>query len=90
LGKLQYWNASSYDETLLRFPEFTHEVTNRYLLVTDLQGVKGTDGHYYLTDPVILCQDLSRFGSTNLGGHFMEKCLASTRSLLEERGRYLV
>jgi Alpha-kinase family/von Willebrand factor type A domain len=85
-----YWNVHSFDESLLRFTEFTHQVTNRYLLVTDLQGVKGRDGHYYLTDPVILCQDLGRFGSTNLGGHFMDKCLASTRSLLEERGRYLV
>jgi hypothetical protein len=85
-----YWNVERVDESLLRFTEFTYEVTNGYLVVTDLQGVRGKNGHYYLTDPVLLCQDLSRFGNTNLGEQFMAKCLASTRSLLEERGRYLV
>jgi hypothetical protein len=85
-----YWRAECLDESLLRFAEFTYEVTNHYMMVTDLQGVRGRNGHYYLTDPVILCRDLRRFGNTNLGQEFMAKCLASTRSLLEERGRYLV
>jgi hypothetical protein len=85
-----YWNMERADESLLRFTEFTYEVTNGYLVVTDLQGSRGRNGHYYLTDPVLLCQDLNRFGNTNLGEQFMLKCLASTRSLLEERGRYLV
>lgn len=84
-----FWNVNVVDESLLRFSYFTYQVTKGYLMVVDLQGVR--DGQtYYLTDPAILCRDLGRFGSTNLGDKFLSKCLASTRYLLEERGRYSV
>jgi Alpha-kinase family len=80
-----YWNQDCLDETLLRFTEFTYQTTGGYLMVTDLQGVrKGAE--YYLTDPVVLCQDVLRFGSTNLGEAFMQKCISATWALMKEKG----
>ena len=52
-------------------------------MVTDLQGVK-SDGVFYLTDPVILCKDILRFGNNNLGKIFMKKCMESTKTHFEE------
>lgn len=80
-----YWNDDEIDETLLRFTLYTYEITGEYLMVTDLQGIR-KDGVYYLTDPVILCNDLLRFGNTNLGRPFMKKCLESTRAYLADNG----
>ena len=37
-----------------------------------------------LTDPVVLCTDLSRFSSTNLGTEAIAKCLASAKQHLAE------
>lgn len=73
-----YWNDAALDEqtALVHFVEWTHKVTKGYLLVADLQGVY--DYHtksYLLTDPVILCTDVLRFGNTNLGPKFMERVL---------------
>jgi Alpha-kinase family/von Willebrand factor type A domain len=80
-----YWNHDFLDETLLRFTEFTYQATNGYLMVTDLQGVrKGKD--FYLTDPVVLCKDVLRFGCTNLGETFMQKCIDATWALMKEKG----
>lgn len=80
-----YWNDEELNETLLRFTDFTFVATNGYLIVTDLQGVrKGND--FFLTDPVILCEDVLRFGHTNLGEKFMKKCIDSTRAILSENG----
>ena len=70
------------DEWLLRFALWTYEVTGGYLMVTDLQGVLTAEG-YTLTDPVVLCTDLTRFGSTNLGAEMMARCRASTEAHLE-------
>jgi hypothetical protein len=50
-------------------------------MVVDLQGVKA-DGKFILTDPVVLCTDTSRFGCTNLGKGFMQKCRASAKAYL--------
>lgn len=52
-------------------------------MVTDLQGVR-KDYECVLTDPVILCEDLMRFGHTNLGEKFQNKCIDTTRALLDE------
>lgn len=80
-----YWNPDFLDETLLRFTEFTCQATQGYLMVTDLQGVrKGKD--FYLTDPVVLCKDVLRFGCTNLGETFMQKCIEATWALMKEKG----
>jgi len=79
-----YWNQDCID-SLLRFTEFTYQATNKYLMVTDLQGIrKGNE--FYLTDPVILCKDVLRFGHTNLGEKFMKKCCDATRSVMAENG----
>ena len=52
-------------------------------MVVDLQGVRGPDG-YVLTDPVILCKDEMRFGSTNMGVEAMERVKASATAHLAE------
>jgi len=80
-----YWAEDLLDETLLCFTRWTHDVTEGYLMVTDLQGVKHGN-NYYLTDPVILCKDVIRFGNTNLGEKFMKKCIDATLSHLKENG----
>ena len=54
-------------------------------MVTDLQGVKHGNT-FTLTDPVILCRDFLRFGDSNLGPLFMQKCLEATRALMHENG----
>lgn len=80
-----YWNEDHMDETLLRFCVFSYEITEGYLMLTDLQGVK--DGQeFVLTDPAILCKDILRFGNTNLGEKVMKKCLDSTLAYMSEKG----
>ncbi len=79
-----YWDEDVLDESLLLFTKFTHEITHGYLLVSDLQGVRKGDC-FYLTDPVILCKDILRFGDTNLGERFIKKCIKATNAHLEER-----
>jgi len=56
-------------------------VTDGYMMVVDLQGVHTADG-YLLTDPVILCEDVTRFGKTNLGRVAMLRCNASIGTFL--------
>lgn len=80
-----YWNPTEIDESLLRFTAYTHQITDGYLMATDLQGIK--DGNqFYLTDPVLLCKDESRFGNTNLGQAMMKKCIRATHALMKENG----
>ena len=55
------------------------------MMVTDLQGVRHGN-EYILTDPAILCKDNTRFGETNLGGTFIDKCMTATEAMLEEYG----
>ncbi|KAL3798707.1 hypothetical protein HJC23_004458 [Cyclotella cryptica] len=80
-----YWDGDHLDETLLRFTKYTYEVTSGYIIVTDLQGVQ-KGNQFYLTDPVILCKDILRFGNTNLGEKFIAKCIESTVGHLKENG----
>lgn len=80
-----YWAETELSQTLLAFCKYTHDVTKGYLIVTDLQGVKC--GHdFFLTDPVILCKNPLRFGSTNVGTDFMKRCIGSTNKYLEWNG----
>lgn len=52
------------------------------MMVMDLQGVKHHDG-WLLTDPCVLCEDTSRFGSGNLGPYAMGRCIKGLISLLD-------
>uniref|UniRef100_A0AC35FT87 Alpha-type protein kinase domain-containing protein n=1 Tax=Panagrolaimus sp. PS1159 TaxID=55785 RepID=A0AC35FT87_9BILA len=56
---------------LTAFSHWTYQVTNKKLMVVDLQGIitKSPEGHYtaVLTDPAIHCIDETRFGRMNLG-----------------------
>eukprot|EP00929_Paragymnodinium_shiwhaense_P110809 TRINITY_DN7806_c0_g1_i1.p1 TRINITY_DN7806_c0_g1~~TRINITY_DN7806_c0_g1_i1.p1 ORF type:complete len:915 (-),score=234.25 TRINITY_DN7806_c0_g1_i1:369-3113(-) len=67
------WWEADVPETLLHFSRFTHQVTQGHMMVVDLQGVR-TDAGWLLTDPCLLCDDTSRFGSGNLGPHAMARC----------------
>jgi hypothetical protein len=80
-----YWDTDHVDDTLLRFSEWTYKVTSGYLMITDLQGVK-SGSRVYLTDLVVLCTDVDRFGYTNLGEPFMKKSLDAIRAIREEKG----
>jgi len=77
------WQEEHLDESLLRFTVFAYETTGGYLVVADLQGVK-KGNIFTLTDPAVICQDPLRFGDSNLGGAFVEKCIESTRALMKE------
>jgi len=85
-NNLGYWNPETLDEWLLRFSLFTSEATGGHMMVADLQGVRTADG-YVLTDPVVLCKDEMRFGSTNMGSEAMERVTASAHAHLAEMGR---
>ena len=82
-NNLGFWNPDTLDEWLLRFSLWTLEATSGHMMVVDLQGVRGPDG-YVLTDPVILCKDEMRFGSTNMGVEAMERVKASATAHLAE------
>mmetsp|Transcript_47683 Transcript_47683/g.102123 ORF Transcript_47683/g.102123 Transcript_47683/m.102123 type:complete len:1070 (+) Transcript_47683:107-3316(+) len=71
-------------KTLMEFSRFTHEVTKGHLMVVDLQGVFSAEEGWILTDPCILSEDLTRFGSGNMGPHALDRSLASLKVLLDE------
>ena len=83
-NNLGYWDEEILNESLLRFTKWTHTITDGYLVVTDLQGIK-KENSFTLSDPAILCTDHLRFGGTNLGPKGINKCMKSTTSLLAER-----
>jgi len=64
-------------EVAIAFSHFTHDVTEGYLLVCDLQGVSSIDEKgketLLLTDPAIHCSKHLRFGKTNLSHHGINK-----------------
>jgi hypothetical protein len=64
---------AKYSTTLLAFAHWTWHITDRYLIVVDLQGIKGADNTFILTDPAIHCMNELRFGETNLGENGMIK-----------------
>jgi hypothetical protein len=80
-----HWNEDHLDESLLRFTNYTYKISQGYLMVADLQGIrKGQE--FILTDPVILCKYVLRFGNTNLGETFMQKCVDATQAYTKENG----
>jgi len=80
-NNIGWWEADA-DELLMRFMRWTHEVTEGHMMVVDLQGIKTDDG-FILTDPCILCADVTRFGSGNLGPRALERCLTSLAARLD-------
>jgi len=77
-----YWEEDLLDQWLLKFALWTYRATGGFLMVSDLQGVRDASG-FRLTDPVILCTDLARFGTTNLGAEMLQRYRASTERHLE-------
>ena len=71
---------------LLRFSRWTHDFTKGYMMVTDLQGTRHSRG-FSLTDPVILCRDLDRFGPTNFTHVQMSECLGAIEHALKAGSR---
>lgn len=70
-------NEEDYATALNAFSHWTYQATNKYLIVTDLQGFKNDDV-YVLTDPAITCtEDWERFSSTNLAIKGVEKFFKS-------------
>lgn len=55
-----------FSATLAAFSHWTHEVTNGFLMVVDIQGVRSGE-EFILTDPAIHCVATEKFGQTNLG-----------------------
>jgi len=80
------WDLNILAKELLLFTKFTYEATNGYMLVSDLQGVVDSSHNYILTDPAVLCQDVDRFGSVNLGKAAMDATYEMARKLLQELG----
>jgi hypothetical protein len=67
---------------LLRFSEWTHTWTDGFMMVTDIQGAETARG-YTLTDPAVLCKDLSRFQPTNFHRSQLIMCLSAIRHALK-------
>mmetsp|Transcript_41651 Transcript_41651/g.118799 ORF Transcript_41651/g.118799 Transcript_41651/m.118799 type:complete len:1081 (-) Transcript_41651:19-3261(-) len=80
-NNIGWWEPDA-DPLLMRFTRWTHEATEGYMMVVDLQGVRTSDG-FLLTDPCILCTDVSRFGSGNLGPRSLERCLRALQARLD-------
>jgi len=80
-NNIGWWEPGA-DELLMKFMRWTHAITEGHMMVVDLQGVRTVDG-FVLTDPCILCADVTRFGSGNLGPRALERCLASLSTRLD-------
>ncbi|KAF0541053.1 kinase-like protein [Gigaspora margarita] len=77
-AKFKKFNVNSgliteFHSILEAFAHFTYKYTEGYLVVYDLQGAD-LHNEFLLTDPVIHCVDLLRFGITNLGNGGIQKC----------------
>ena len=59
-------DEKEYSASIQAFSHWTYNISGKYLIVVDLQGMK-SGSTFLLTDPVIHCKDLLRFGRTNLG-----------------------
>ena len=81
-------NPKPENRTLLEFAKWTHEWTDGFMMATDLQGGK-TSGGWVLTDPAMLCQDLSRFGPTNFNEAQLTMCYGGALHALRN-GRSLI
>ncbi|KAF0426412.1 kinase-like protein [Gigaspora margarita] len=77
-AKFKRFNVNSgiiteFHSILEAFAHFTYQYTDGYLVVYDLQGVD-LENEFLLTDPAIHCNDLLRFGITNLGIKGIQLC----------------
>lgn len=71
-------NEEDYSVVLNAFSHWSYQATDKYLIVTDLQGFKTGGDEYVLTDPAITCvQEPLRFSSTNLAVKGVEKFFRS-------------
>jgi len=61
-------------DDIIRLALWSYDFSGGYVLLSDLQGVE-TSEEIRLTDPAILCRDLSRFGPTNFHESQMRLCL---------------
>eukprot|EP00933_Yihiella_yeosuensis_P079479 TRINITY_DN921_c2_g2_i1.p1 TRINITY_DN921_c2_g2~~TRINITY_DN921_c2_g2_i1.p1 ORF type:complete len:736 (+),score=138.08 TRINITY_DN921_c2_g2_i1:243-2210(+) len=81
-NNIGWWEPGA-PRALMEFSRFTHQATKGHMMVVDLQGMRTKSG-WLLTDPCILCEDIQRFGSGNLGSHAMDRCLATLKVHLDE------
>jgi serine/threonine-protein phosphatase PP1 catalytic subunit len=81
-NKIGWWHPKV-DKTLMRFTQWSYEVTHGHLMVVSLKGM-ATSAGWTLVDPCILCVDTSRFGNGNLGHRAMELCLQKLEKALGE------
>jgi len=82
-------NPKPENRTLLEFAKWTHDWTDGFMMASDLQGGKTsntatTTRGWVLTDPAMLCQDLSRFGPTNFHQAQLEMCYEGAEHALEK------
>jgi hypothetical protein len=69
LGTFKKWTNNfggipERNRDIVKFAKWTHEVSDGYLLVSDIQGVENAT-QIFLTDPAVICTDDKRFGPTN-------------------------
>ncbi len=85
-GEFKKWTTNAggillRNNDLFRFSAWTYDFSSRYLLLTDIQGIENSS-EIVLTDPAILCTDLTRFGPTNFHPSLMTVCLESLQHAL--------
>lgn len=78
-------NVIESNTSLLNLAKWSHETTKGYIMLTDLQGVE-TNGEIVLTDPAVLCTDLSRFGPTNFHPAQMMLCMEAVEHCMKFGG----
>jgi hypothetical protein len=62
-----------FSATLAAFTHWTHSITDGYLMVVDVQGIRAEDGKkFVLTDPAVHCVATEKFGMLNLGKDGMD------------------
>jgi hypothetical protein len=67
---------------LYEFLKWTYEYTGGRMMFTDAQGCHNGDG-WTLTDPAMLCRDITRFGPTNFDPVLIEVCYEGVKHVLE-------
>ena len=80
------------NQQLYKFIKWTYEITEGYMIFGDVQGVR-TEKGWELTDPAMLCKDLTRFKPTNFGECLymcwegVQHVLNTTKSISSATGR---
>mmetsp|Transcript_23244 Transcript_23244/g.42313 ORF Transcript_23244/g.42313 Transcript_23244/m.42313 type:complete len:860 (-) Transcript_23244:1-2580(-) len=68
------WTFEKYKKELGDFCRWMHDYSKGEFLIADLQGVED-DRKFVMTDPVVLCSDITRFGNTNTGPAMIDETL---------------